>query len=346
MENKLDEKRVIDLLGPEGPLARLLHGFEARPQQQEMVKDVLKAYNEKGISLIEAGTGTGKSLAYLIPAVLWAKVTGERTVVSTKTIALQEQLLLKDIPLVAKIIGTEIKAVIVKGMSNYLCLRKLVDSQHEVLGLHENEALELDKIEAWAKVTTDGSRSSLPFVLHPSTWEKVCAENDTCTNQRCEFYKNCHFFKAREEAATAQILIANHHLLFADIQRRAQDDNYDDAAILPHYTGVILDEAHHIEEIATEYFATKVSKINLFKILTRIGSEKGVKAVGKLTYLRDQFHMHYSKSLPEHCQSLSRRLMHDLPIMRKQLQEHVHQTYMDFDHFLACLLYTSPSPRD
>jgi ATP-dependent DNA helicase DinG len=300
-----------------------------------MVRDVLKAYNEKGISLIEAGTGTGKSLAYLIPAVLWAKITGARTVVSTKTIALQEQLLLKDIPLVSKIIGNDVKAVIVKGISNYLCLRKLVDSQHELPGLHENEALELDKIEAWSKVTKDGSKSSLPFVPHPLTWEKVCAESDTCTNQRCEFYKDCHFFKAREEAATAQILISNHHLLFADLQRRSQDDNYDDAAILPHYTGVILDEAHHIEEIATEYFASKVGRINLLKILARIGSEKGIKMIGKLGYLRDQFHMHYSQSIPEHCHSISRRLMHDLPIMRKQLQEHIHQAYMDFDQFVS-----------
>lgn len=335
MENKLSEKRVLDLLGPESPLAALLNGFEARPQQQEMMRDVLKAYNQKGISLIEAGTGTGKSLAYLIPAALWAKTNGERTVVSTKTIALQEQLLHKDIPLVAKIIGCELKAVIVKGMGNYVCLRKLADTQHELSFLHQNEALELDKIESWAKATKDGSKSSLSFNPHPLTWEKVCAESDTCTSTRCEFYKDCHFFKAREEANDAQILIANHHLLFADLQRRCQDDNYSDTAVLPAYTGVILDEAHHIEEVATEYFASKVGRINLLKTLARIGSEKGQKIIGKLAFLRDQFTMHYAKELPEHCQSLSRRLMQDLPMMRKQLQECIHLAFIEFHHFVS-----------
>lgn len=334
MENKLSEKRVLDLLGPSSPLSTLLNGFESRPQQQEMMGDVLKAYNQKGISLIEAGTGTGKSLAYLIPAALWGKLTGERTIVSTKTIALQEQLLHKDIPLVAKTIGIELKAVIVKGMGNYVCMRKLVDSQHEV-ATHPNEAVELDKIEAWSKSTKDGSRSSLSFVPHSSTWEKVCAESDTCTSTRCEFYKDCHFFKAREEANNAQILIANHHLLFADLQRRNQDENYTETAVLPAYSAVILDEAHHIEEVATEYFASKAGRINLLKTLARIGSEKGTKIVGKLAALRDQFMMHFSKELPEECRSLSLRLLQDLPAMRRELQDYVHQAFVEFDAFVS-----------
>lgn len=334
MENKLNEQKVLELLGPNSPLATLLAGFESRPQQQKMMGDVLKAYNNKGISLIEAGTGTGKSLAYLIPAALWAKVTGERTVISTKTIALQEQLFHKDIPLVAKIIGSEIKAVIVKGMGNYLCLRKLTDISHEASTLTLQEADELNKIELWAETTSDGSRSTLSFIPLSSTWEKVCAESDTCTNVRCEFYEQCHFFKAREEARNAQILIANHHLLFADLQRREQDENYNDDAILPYYTGVILDEAHHIEEVATEYFASKAGKIPLLKTLARIGAEKAGKIVGKLAHLRDLFHSYYINDMPESCRSISRRLMHDLPAFRRELQEVIHLSFTSFDQFL------------
>lgn len=332
--SKLNEKDVLDLLGPNSPLSTLLNGFEARPQQQQMMQDVLKAYNQSGISLIEAGTGTGKSLAYLIPAALWAKVNGERTVVSTKTIALQEQLLLKDIPLVSKILGVDLKAVIVKGMGNYVCLRKLIDTQQEGGYSSVLEEQELDKIEAWAKTTKDGSKSSLPMVPHPATWEKVCAETDTCTSVRCEFYQDCHFFKAREEANKAQILIANHHLLFADLYRRNLEDNYDDAAVLPAYTGVILDEAHHIEEVATEYFAAKASRLEMIKTLARIGSEKGTKSIGKLASLRDQFAFHYSKDIPENCLSLYRRLHQDLPAARRELQEYVHQSFMEFEKFI------------
>lgn len=331
----LNEQDVLDLLGPNSPLATLLNGFEARPQQQEMMRDVLKAYNEKGISLIEAGTGTGKSLAYLIPAVLWAQVNGDRTVISTKTIALQEQLFHKDIPLVSKIIGCELKAVIVKGMSNYLCLRKLIDAQSERANLSQAEHQDLEKIEAWAQQTKDGSKSSIPFIPHHSTWEKVCAESDTCTNVKCEFYKECHFFKAREEANDAQILIANHHLLFADLSRRFSDDNYESTALLPLYTSVVLDEAHHIEEVATEYFAARASRLDLVKTLARIASEKGIKIVGKLSSLRDQFAMHFARELPENCRSLHQRLNVDLPGLRRDLQDHIHSAFAAYELFVS-----------
>ena len=161
MALKIDE--IINLLGPSGPFASFLKGFESRNEQKEMMRNVLEAYNNSQISLIEAGTGTGKSLAYLIPAMLWAVQMKEATVISTNTIPLQEQLLNKDIPLISKALNLSIKAVIVKGMQNYLCLRKFYDAQHELLLIPPQEAEEMQKIEAWKETTTDGSRSSLPF---------------------------------------------------------------------------------------------------------------------------------------------------------------------------------------
>ena len=294
----IDAEKALKVLQPEGNLSKIIKGFEPREQQQKMMQNIIEAYNENQIALIEAGTGTGKSIAYLIPAILWAVQKKERSVISTHTITLQEQLLLKDIPLVAKALNVTVKAVLVKGMRNYVCLRKVEETRMEQLFLAPHEAEEFSKIDAWSHSTNDGSRSALSFEPSGPIWDKVCAENDTCNKNQCPHYQDCHFFKARREASEAQILIVNHHLLFADLSTRAESENYIDPSILPIYTKVVLDEAHHIEDIATEYFAQKVTLLDLLRIVGRLAAEKGGKALGKLTQLKEKIHSYFNTKTP------------------------------------------------
>lgn len=339
LDTDLNIDKALAILKDNGALSMNLKGFEPREQQQKMMHNILSAYNENKISLIEAGTGTGKSFAYLIPAILWAVQNKERTVISTHTIALQEQLLHKDIPIIAKALNLDLKAVLIKGMGNYLCMRKLHEANEEHLLLPENEAKELQKIDGWNQVTKDGSRSSLPFAPSPEMWERVSAESDSCTNSKCSFFQECHFFKARRKAADAQILIVNHHLLFADLNRRAESDNYDDPAILPAYTRVIIDEAHHIEDIATEYFASNVNRINLLRLMGKLTAEKQVLTQGKLPILKKKIVDYYkSKTPPSEMSSVLSRLNIDLPGNKNDLLTHIVKTFDAFSEFLSSVL--------
>jgi len=331
----LDVKKALKIIQHGGLLSQALPGYEPREQQQKMMHNIIDAYNEDNIALIEAGTGTGKSFAYLIPAILWAAQQKERTVISTGTIALQEQLLHKDIPFILKALNIELKAVLVKGMSNYLCLRKLHDLKDQYLLYPVNEQEELRKLDSWGQTTKDGSRSSLPFAPTGATWEKVCAESDTCNSRKCPFYQECHFFKARKTAEDAQLLVVNHHLLFADLTRRAENDNYKDPAVLPLYNRVIIDEAHHIEDIATEYFASNVNRLGLMRIMGRLNAEKGAEGIGKLPALKQKIQDTYkSKSIPSAITILLSRLTIDLPGAREQLMTHLVQMFDAFTEFM------------
>ncbi len=302
-----------EILSPGGSLSRFVPGYEHREQQIDMLGDVEAAFHESRIALIEAGTGVGKSMAYLLPALYWASKHKEKILLSTHTINLQEQLLHKDIPLAAKALGVELKAVLVKGMSNYLCLRKLEDARHEKQTWPDKEHDELEKIEAWAENTRDGSLAELKFAPSSATWERLCAESDTCNFRKCPFYKKCHFFNARQEAQDAQILVSNHSMLFADLAQR-QGEN--EAGLLPAYKRVVLDEAHRIEDVATEFFARKVSYFSLLKLMGRFGTEKH----GKLAQLKDKLFTHYQKHTPGEMLPILARLNMDLPGLRREMQ--------------------------
>lgn len=327
MPQEINVEKALAVVCPNGSLAINMKGFESRCEQKEMMRNVLEAYNGNQVALIEAGTGTGKSLAYLIPAMLWAAETGERTVISTNTITLQEQLLSKDVPLISKALNLNLKAVLVKGMHNYLCLRKFADSQQEYLLLSKHEMEEMQKIEAWKEAPQDGSRSSLPFAPSPSVWEKVCAENDTCNRNACPYYQQCHFFKARKQANEAQLLIVNHHLLFADLVCRADTNNFKDQAILPHYTRIVLDEAHNIEDIATDYFASRISQMDLIRLTARLAAEKKGESHGKLPLLKEKIITHYRKDLSRDVSSILNRLNIDLPGLRRDLLQQSHEMF-------------------
>lgn len=328
---KLDAGKVLRLVSSEGILAQRLKDFQPRKPQQLMMENVIDAYNDDAITLIEAGTGTGKSLAYLLPAVFWALEHQQRTLISTHTIALQEQLIHKDLPQLIKALDLDINAVLVKGMGNYLCLRKLQETQEESLLMMPEEKAEFETVESWAETTRDGSRTSMPKMPSGSLWERISAESDTCANVKCPHYQKCFFFKARARAEDAQILVANHHLLFADLAVRAESDNYNEPAILPAYSRVIIDEAHHIEDIATDFLGERVSKTSLLRLLGRIASEKQNIASGKLAALKEKIMQFFPDASIGYAASALSRLNTELITLRRELQNCILETFVLID---------------
>lgn len=296
-----------------------------------MLRDVLNSYNKNQIALIEAGTGCGKSMAYLIPALLFAAQHQERTVISTNTINLQEQLLEKDIPILSRALNVDLKTVLVKGMSNYICLRKLEDAMEERLLYPENERKDLEMLANQIDKLKEGSRHELKVLPQPATWEKVGAENDTCTGNECPHFQKCFFFQARKEVQDAQILIVNHHLLFADLSIRASLPDNQGTSLLPAYSRLIIDEAHHIEDIATDYFAKKVNRLQMLKTVSRLLADKGA---SKLPTLKDKIGKHYLHGYPSDVQSIINRLSIDLPGVRKELLLQMNESFIHLTDFL------------
>ncbi|MBS0622363.1 MAG: DEAD/DEAH box helicase family protein [Verrucomicrobia bacterium] len=260
----------MNIFGPGGLLAAKMGSYEERLPQVEMAEVASRAFQEGGIALIEAGTGTGKSFAYLAAAIESALERKQRTVISTHTIALQEQLTSKDIPFLLDVVGGELEACLVKGMYNYTCLRKLEDAELEKRELSFEEQEQLAQISDWAEQTTEGSRSDLPFVPSSSVWEKVGVEFDRCSKMRCPHFKKCFLFKARERAQEAQILVVNHHILLADLQMKSEGE----AGILPPYDQLVIDEAHHLEEVACEVWAQRCSRVALVRQLSLLASDR------------------------------------------------------------------------
>jgi ATP-dependent DNA helicase DinG len=228
---------VADLLAPGGRVSAALAGFEERPEQLRMAFAVLDAFNHDRIALVEAGTGTGKSLAYLVPALLWGLANGQRVVVSTNTINLQEQLIRKDLPFLQRASGLEFRVELVKGRTNYLCRRRLESMTAEPGLFDAGQAAELVNLRAWAAQTGDGSREELPVPPEDALWEEVCCEADQCARAQCRHFTGCFFHQARRRAAQADVLVINHALLLADLSLRQQTANYTAAAVLPPSTG-------------------------------------------------------------------------------------------------------------
>jgi ATP-dependent DNA helicase DinG len=285
---RLDARELGKVLGPTGPVARALPGFEHRPQQGRMLEAVAGAFNRDGIAVVEAPTGVGKTLAYLVPAVQWALANKERVVISTRTINLQEQLIEKDIPLLQRALGQKFTACLVKGRSNYLCWRKLERAVAEASLFEEADTKEqLDYIVVWAETTEDGSKADLPFVPGRELWERLSCEADTCSLGRCPKKAKCFIGKARREIATADLIVVNHHMLFADLALRLEAEEFSAQAVLPVYRRVIFDEAHSIEDSATEYFGVTASRGEALATLGQFlrvdrGRERGLMPMIKL----------------------------------------------------------------
>jgi ATP-dependent DNA helicase DinG len=246
---------------------------------------VIRAFNEDAITACEAGTGVGKSFAYLLPAINYALLNDERIVVSTATITLQQQLFDKDIPLVAGALGgKKIKAVLMKGRGNYLCRRRLEDALREP-GLDETENVDIDRIAAWAETTQTGSRSDLAFMPQEGAWSRLCSEADLCMGMRCPDRERCFVLSLRREAADARLLVVNHHLLFADLAARQEGAGYDNTVVLPPYTRVIVDEAHTMEGAATSFFSKEFSRLGIYRQLGRLYRRRRAQRAGLLLRL-------------------------------------------------------------
>jgi ATP-dependent DNA helicase DinG len=266
---RLSYPEIDRFFSPGGILSAGLKGYEHREEQTRMAFAVAESFNEDKVAVIEAGTGTGKSLAYLIPAILWALRNKERVVISTNTINLQEQLTKKDIPFLQKQGGFEFRAVLVKGRGNYICLRKLGTVKSEPALFKDEAAEELQAIIDWSAKTSDGCRSDLSFIPRDETWEEVCCEADQCGRVKCPHYTRCFFYTARREAAGADLLVVNHALLMADIIVR-QEAGYSSSAILPPFERLIFDEGHHLEDVATGSLSAQASRQGILKILGRL----------------------------------------------------------------------------
>ena len=249
-----------EIFAPGGAVARVFSGYERRQQQVEMAKAVQRAFAARRHLVVEAGTGVGKSFAYLAPAVERAcsRPPGApgagRVVISTFTITLQEQLINKDIPCLGECLGLGFNAVLAKGRANYLCKRRLEFALRRQMGLFDQFGTALAEINDWAARTKDGSLSDMPFVPEARVWDAVKSEHGNCRGRRCGHFASCFCWQARRQLENANIIVTNHAMLFSDLALREED-----ASILPDYQWVIVDEAHNIERVAEEHFGIDIS---------------------------------------------------------------------------------------
>ncbi|MCH7500585.1 MAG: ATP-dependent DNA helicase [Nitrospina sp.] len=260
-----------------GVLSQKLESFEFRPQQLAMAEGVAAALEQGHHLMVEAGTGTGKSLAYLIPAVLWALKNETRVIVSTYTKTLQEQLVNHDIPFLQNTLGLPFKYSLCLGSENYLSLRRMKRASQTRLFGNVAEDEQLNEIFQWAGRTESGFRNDLPFEPMPPVWEEVGRQKDLCMGKQCETFNSCFYFKERRKWFGAHLLIVNHHLFFANVANNG--------AVLPRYDAVVFDEAQNLEEAATSFLGLEVSNSGLLYFLDRLYNAKTRR--GTLTRQRD-----------------------------------------------------------
>jgi ATP-dependent DNA helicase DinG len=290
----IEARPLRALVSTGGPLSRTLPYFEEREEQMEMITHICDTFNNDALALIEAGTGVGKTLAYLIPAVKWTITNNEKVVISTNTINLQEQLLYKDIPDLEKIMGVEFSYILLKGRGNYICFNRLYEAQQELFSLIDEEEFEqFNAIVEWLRTTEEESLSHLPFIPKSSLWDKINSQTGTCVGGTCDYFSRCPVNRVRRDAAKAHIIVTNHHYLFADAQLGESN-----ASLLPPYRRVIFDEAHNLEDSATSFFTRTVKLSTTLRLLGRIYGKTG-KNKGYLVYLQKKKVFAGSRELQE-----------------------------------------------
>ncbi|MEZ6046082.1 MAG: helicase C-terminal domain-containing protein [Planctomycetaceae bacterium] len=297
------------ILGESGQIARRLEQYEPRPEQLEMAEEVARAISEQRHALIEAGTGVGKSFAYLVPAILAAYgrrgegTKRKRIIVSTHTISLQEQLIQRDLPFLNAVLPIEFSAVLVKGRTNYLSLRRLKGAFDKASSLFSdsNQLQDLQGILDWSYNTHDGSRSDLPFAPHTQVWSEVQSEHGNCLGKKCPSYDSCFYYKDRRRIWNADLLVVNHALFFSDLAIRREG-----ASLLPEYDVVIFDEAHTIESVASEYLGITFSSGQVDYLLNRLYNERAQKG------LLEQYRLQELKNLVGAIRIEAREFFYDL----------------------------------
>lgn len=266
--NKINPKTF---LGPDGPVATALDQYEVRPQQIEMAQAIAKAFSKGHHLITEAGTGVGKSFAYLVPAIAHAMDHRQKVIISTYTIALQEQLINKDIPFLKQISGVPFTATLFKGRSNYLCWARLNHALQQGMLLFDSidDVDSLERINNWALNTQDGTLSDMETPPSNAVWETICSNSSTCLGQHCNRNSSCFYQTARKRMFGSDLIIANHSLLFSDLVIRQQG-----GSILPRFELVILDEAHNVESVASQHFGIRVSNAQISYMLNRLYNTK------------------------------------------------------------------------
>jgi len=302
----LDSRQVLQA---DGHVARRLGAYESRPQQLQMAEAVERAIAAGEHLIVEAGTGTGKSFAYLVPAILAAtqgQGTGGRrrkVVISTHTISLQEQLITKDIPFLNAVLPVEFSAVLVKGRSNYVSLRRLKGAvdRSQSLYAHPESLEQLQNLVDWSRGTPDGSLSDLSFKPDSNVWDEVRSEHGNCLGKSCLHYENCLYYRARRRIWNADLLVVNHALFFADLALRREG-----ASVLPDYDVIIFDEAHTLEQVAAEHLGLSVTGGQVEYLLSRLYNDRTNKGLlVKAPLLRPN-----SLSLRTSAQQLVERIRH------------------------------------
>ena len=300
--------QASDILGPGGRIAARLKNYEHRKEQLEMAAAAEAAFEAGRHLVVEAGTGVGKSFAYLVPAILASSPAGEnepgrRIVISTHTISLQEQLIQKDLPLLRSVMPQEFSAVLVKGRRNYVSLRRLDNALARAASLfsEEDEFDDLRRIGQWAKQSGDGSLSDLDFRPHPSVWEEVASDHGNCMGRACPRYKDCFYHRARRRMRHAQILVVNHALFFTDLALRREMVN-----LLPKYDAVVFDEAHNVESVAGEHLGLSITSGQVEFTLRRLYNERSNR--GLLVHHR----MKEAQKLAWECRNRAAQLFEDL----------------------------------
>lgn len=317
-----DENVKIDIapyFEKTGLLSQTFKGFEYRDEQLHMAKHIEKGLNSEIPVIVEAGTGTGKTLAYLIPSIEWAIKNRKRVVISTNTINLQEQLLNKDIPIAKRVIQGDFKYILVKGRGNYLCNRKyhnlaMGDTSiiEDFSPSQKNQFVEIIK---WGNQTEIGDKGELPFEVDNSVWELFQSETDMCSGNKCPYKAECFFLKSREEKKKADILITNHHMYFSDLAIRKEIGFNTEYSILPEYGLVVFDEAHNIEKVARDYFSYEASKYSFTKTMNQIFTTEGKKKnTGALDFI-----LKYIKSAEIDSRGILEREIEEIKLKHKSL---------------------------
>ena len=259
---------IEKILGPRGTISHHLPGYEFRPQQIEAALAIERSLASKQHCLVEAVTGVGKSMAYVIPAVKHA-ISGKKVVISTYTLYLQAQLINKDIPFLQSVLpGRKFKAVLMKGRGNFLCMNNYDAELGQLLLVGDKN---LDKLRKWARETETGDLTELSFPF--SGWSDICSDQDTCHHQECHYFTKCYYYNMRRAASESDLIVTNHSLFFSDLAIRMSDPK---AGILPDYDAVIFDEAHHLEDVATKVFGVEFSNYRIPSFLNRVRRTRAI----------------------------------------------------------------------
>ena len=300
----LQEKQLLSIFQKDGALEEVIGSYEERKVQETLVQKIVKTINDDQILMAEAGTGTGKSLAYLIPTTIWAVQSDKRVFVTTHTINLQNQIAQKDAELVSTIVeritGIKPRFAVLVGRSNYLCPKALHEFQTEsdkAISLFDNPNSiknQLEVIAIWSKNTEQGLRSEIPEKISPELWEELSASTPNCPRKECPFYTDCFYYKARMVAEASHILIGNHALLLAAI-----DDEQGFMPTIPHFSGLVIDEAHSLSMITLGSMAESFSFGSILWRLSRLYRQKGDKFFGQLSLLRDRSTLDRSNELSD-----------------------------------------------